>query len=178
MWIRRKRTNPKVVIILIVSLTLIGWVGTGFGKYDHVRLTLGGYEKQQFTVGENEEQEQIDVRLNIAGRNWELDFDEEDGLILIRQDDEILLEGWFFPSDEFALWENDFLSGEEYTITVHTEAGPEQYFCSSGAGKYVFLTEIVNSKHSAIFCTPDGADISQEKFSEAAARITITVNIS
>lgn len=177
MWIKRKRTDPKVVVILIVLLTLIGWVGTGFGKYDHVRLALGGFEKQQFNVRENNEQEQIDVRLNIAGRNWELGFDDENGLILIRQDDETLLEGWFFPSDEFVLWENDFLSGEEYTVISHSETVPDQYFCSSGAGRYVFLTEIEDSGHSAIFFTPDGADISQEKFSEAAGRITITVNM-
>ncbi|MDE6933741.1 MAG: hypothetical protein K2P37_13750 [Oscillospiraceae bacterium] len=176
MWIKRKRTDPKGVAILIVSLTLIGWAGTGFGKYDHVRLALGGYEKQQFTVGENNEQ--IDVQLNIAGRNWGLGFDDEEEIILIRQDDETLLEGWFFPSDEFALWEDDFLSGEEYTVMGHTEAGPEQYFCSSGAGQYVFLTEIEDSEHSAVFFTPDGADISREKFLEAAGRITITRNIS
>ena len=74
MWIKRKKNNPKVVCLLMISLTLIGWVGTGFGKYDHVRLSFGGFAMQQFTIGENNEQ--IDVRLNISGRNWALDFDE------------------------------------------------------------------------------------------------------
>ncbi len=172
MWIKRKKNNPKVVCLLMISLTLIGWVGTGFGKYDHVRLSFGGFAMQQFTIGENNEQ--IDVRLNISGRNWALDFDENTAAVLIQQDNETLLEGWFFPSDEFLLWENEFLNGKKFTVINYSETEPKRYFCLGSDGQYVFFTQIDGSEYVAGFFTPDNADIPQEKCSDALGRITIT----
>ena len=60
-----KKRNRKAYVLFFI-LPIIGWIGTGFGKYDHVRWQLAGFESQQFTVGEHDEQ--IEVRLNTAGR--------------------------------------------------------------------------------------------------------------
>ena len=125
-------------------------------------------------MGDNNEQ--IDVRLNIAGRNWDLDFNEEEG-ILIRQNDETILEGWFISSDEFALWESDLLNMTEFTIiSDHLENESGQYFCSSSKGQYIFLTKIEDSEYGTIFFTPDDAEIPQKRCSEAFERLTITVS--
>ena len=176
MWIRRRRNNPKVVFAVLVLGSAIGWIGTGFGKYEHLRLSAGGYEQQQFLVGDSEEA--IDVRLNIAGRNWELGFDEEEGILLVQQDGETLLEGWFVPAEEFSLWKSDYLAEDGFTtISDLSEEGTEAYFCASDDGRYAALTEIKDSESSAVFFTPDDTEIPQEKALGAFERLTITVNL-
>ena len=172
----RTKSDMKTAFIVVIATTLIGYVGTGFGKYDHVHWSLGGFCKQQFTVGDNNEQ--ITVRLNTSGRNWDLDFDEEEEIILVEQDGETLLGGWFIPLDGFASWEQDFLSMEEYTVIIKEPAEePAFYSCllrGEQKQQFVFLTKIDGSEHSIIFFTPDDAEIAQEKAEEAFSRITVT----
>lgn len=169
--IKRRTRDLKLVVIMSILLMTISWVARGGGKYDHVRWQLAGFESQQFTVGDHDEQ--IKVRLNTAGRNWALDFDEDEEVILVKQDDEVLLGGWFVPEEGFAQWEEDFLNTEEYTI-LETDAAedPAFYFCRSNEGWYAFLTKIDSSEQSAVFFTDD-AEITQEQALKTYQRLTI-----
>ncbi len=167
-----KKRNPKASVLFFILPFIIGWIGTGFGKYDHVRWQLAGFESQQFTVGEHDEQ--IEVRLNTAGRNWALDFDDVEEVILVEQDDEVILAGWFIPPEGFALWEEDFLNTGEYTILeTDPEEEPGFYFCLSNEGEYAFLTKIDNSEQNAIFFTADDPEITREKALDTFRRLRI-----
>lgn len=168
--------NLKVIIIIVFILEIIGWVARGGGKYDQVNYRLGGFEAEQFTVGDTNEE--IEVRLNISGRNWELDFDEEEELILVSKDGETILEGCFISSEDFELWEDDFLHAEQYTVIETDSESPRRfYFCSADEGWYVFLKKIDRSDYSIIFFSSEDTEISQDKALDTFQRITVKASL-